>query len=291
MQTAAGTFREQEPFFTFSIDLLAVLNYAGEFQRINPAFEKTLGFSEDELRHAPFIERVHPEDKNIAFQSIANLERGLSSVHFQVRFRHKDGAYKRLEWTWHHVPADRCIYAIARDLTRMEEIGKAFERTALSDPMTGLFNRRGFLVHSERMMKFARRKNLGVTLMIADIDNLKWINDRFGHLEGDGAIRIAAQVLKARFRDSDVVARIGGDEFAALLLTDSPLLMGEIRRGLEVQLAERSRASVFYPLTVSTGFAQLAAGAQSGLPELMEAADHDMYVSKSRRVPQRPVRA
>ena len=92
---------------------------------------------------------------------------------------------------------------------------------ALTDELTGLYNRRGFICLSEVQLKLARRSGCDMVLFFIDVDGLKQINDSFGHSEGDNALIRTAEVLRMTFRESDVLARIGGDEFGALAIEAS----------------------------------------------------------------------
>jgi diguanylate cyclase (GGDEF)-like protein len=87
---------------------------------------------------------------------------------------------------------------------------------ALSDDLTGLYNRRGFLILGLQNLKLASRTGYSLLLFFVDIDQFKRINDSLGHLEGDAFLVCCAEVLKSTFRDSDLIARIGGDEFVIL---------------------------------------------------------------------------
>ena len=88
---------------------------------------------------------------------------------------------------------------------------------ALIDDLTGLFNRRGFFTLAEHHLKLAERMHKNFYLIFSDIDDMKKINDVFGHLQGDLVLKKVADILRYSFRDSDIIARIGGDEFVVLI--------------------------------------------------------------------------
>jgi diguanylate cyclase (GGDEF)-like protein len=115
------------------------------------------------------------------------------------------------------------------------------EELSLSDALTGLSNRRGFVVLAEDDVRRARRSGTPFVLGVADVDGLTAINAAHGRLEGDRAIREAAGILRRTFRDSDVVARVGGDEFAVLLREATPECQEEARRRLASCLEEHNR--------------------------------------------------
>ena len=92
---------------------------------------------------------------------------------------------------------------------------------SLSDDLTGLYNRRGLFALGEHTMRSARRRARRLGIIYVDVDSLKTINDRFGHAQGDEALRMVADVIRASIRESDVVGRIGGDEFVILAEDDT----------------------------------------------------------------------
>jgi len=114
---------ELNRIFQLSIDMIGIANMEGYFLKVNPAFERVLGYSEKELLDRPFLEFVHPEDVD-ATQRIMmeQLARGVSLVHFENRYRCKDGTYRWLDWTAQPVLPDGVIYAVARDVTKRKQV-------------------------------------------------------------------------------------------------------------------------------------------------------------------------
>jgi PAS domain S-box-containing protein len=108
-------------FFELSIDMLCVLGFDGRFRRLNAAWESTLGFSRDELLGHPFIEFVHPDDRERTLAQNGSVRAGGSTRGFENRYRTKDGTYRWLRWTSRPDPAHAVIYGIARDITDRKE--------------------------------------------------------------------------------------------------------------------------------------------------------------------------
>jgi len=152
------------------------------------------------------------------------------------------------------------------------------------DDLTGLYNRRGFFNLSQRQMKIAERTKKHMLLFFADLDNMKHINDTLGHQRGDDALVEMAVVLKETFRESDIIGRIGGDEFAILAIDTThksrKALMERLRKSLKAHNRLEARN---YTLSLSVGIAHYDPGNPSSLDELMAKADTLMYKEKKRK--------
>jgi diguanylate cyclase (GGDEF)-like protein len=154
----------------------------------------------------------------------------------------------------------------------------------LVDELTGLYNRRGFISLARQQIKTAERLARDVVHVFLDIDGMKQINDTFGHREGDLALIESADILRETFRESDVLARMGGDEFAVLALETSPVAAEALVERLRRHVADRnSRGHRPYALSFSIGTTRHAAGTPCLLDELLARADGLMYEQKRRR--------
>ena len=151
---------------------------------------------------------------------------------------------------------------------------------SLADELTGLYNRRGLFALGEHAMRSAHRHKTGINVLFLDMDDLKDINDRFGHSQGDQALRDVATVLRGAVRESEVVARVGGDEFV-VLVEDEPLAAEQLAERLRRRLAAAStKGDRRYKLSVSLGVAYWSAEEKATLQELIDRADQSMYVAK-----------
>jgi diguanylate cyclase (GGDEF)-like protein len=156
---------------------------------------------------------------------------------------------------------------------------------AFTDELTGLYNRRGFFSLAEQQLKLAVRTKRELLLFVIDVDGLKRINDKFGHSVGDLALTCAADALSATFRDSDILSRIGGDEFAVLALETSgqsqSAIVSRLHKSLKLVNTEESP----YMLSLSVGSTRFDPGDTHSLAELMQEADRAMYeVKRSRKL-------
>lgn len=162
-----------------------------------------------------------------------------------------------------------------------ERVLEELRTLSLSDELTGLYNRRGFFILAEQQIKIATRTRRGMLLVSADLDGLKKINDGFGHHEGDRAIVDAGQILRQSFRESDIISRIGGDEFV-ILITEKPdinseVLFGRLKKNLEVHNRRVQRP---YSFSISMGVATFDPQNPADLNALLIAADKSMYENK-----------
>ena len=153
---------------------------------------------------------------------------------------------------------------------------------ALTDDLTGLYNRRAFLALAGQQLRVTRRTAQSLLLFFADLDNLKEINDVYGHREGDAAIVRAADALEQTFRNSDVIARLGGDEFAVLAL-EASCDHNAILRRLDKTLKGSNAADSRYRLSLSVGVARFDPKRPVSLGKFIATADEAMYEEKKNR--------
>jgi diguanylate cyclase (GGDEF)-like protein len=151
---------------------------------------------------------------------------------------------------------------------------------ALTDDLTCLFNRRGFFAAATQQLKLAQRNSQTLLLLFCDVDNLKKINDTFGHREGDLALIRTADALEQSFRGSDILARLGGDEFVVLASETSKQTQEVILRRLKKNLEKSGATEARCDLSLSVGVARFDPQRAITLGELMVAADKAMYEKK-----------
>jgi diguanylate cyclase (GGDEF)-like protein len=151
---------------------------------------------------------------------------------------------------------------------------------ALTDDLTCLFNRRGFFAAAIQQLKVAQRNGQSLLLLFCDVDNLKKINDTYGHQEGDLALIRTADALEQSFRGSDILSRLGGDEFVALASETSNQAHEIILRRLEKNLKKSNATEPRYRLSLCVGVARFDPEHPITLGELMVQADKAMYQKK-----------
>jgi diguanylate cyclase (GGDEF)-like protein/PAS domain S-box-containing protein len=158
------------------------------------------------------------------------------------------------------------------------------ERMSLTDELTGLYNRRGFMTLAEQHARVALRGQRPFAIMFADLDGLKTINDEMGHESGDRALRRTAAVLEASVRDADIVGRLGGDEFVILLDNATPTAVDLVSARIQQELSD-DRASDLrgQSLSISIGTAFHTREQPRSVADLLVEADQQMYVHKRQR--------
>jgi diguanylate cyclase (GGDEF)-like protein len=155
---------------------------------------------------------------------------------------------------------------------------------SITDSLTGLHNRRGFLALAEQQLKLLRRTKRVMLLFFADLDGLKWINDTLGHEEGDRALIDMASVLQETFRSSDIIARMGGDEFTVLALDPDEINPEIIINRLQARVdAHNNQANRKYKLSISVGCSTYDPEKPSSIDKLMASADYLMYEQKKNK--------
>lgn len=173
---------------------------------------------------------------------------------------------------------------ILADITGSRRELDRLKHQSLSDDLTDLYNRRGFLSVSSHLIDSARREGRKLLVIFADLDGLKKINDSLGHAAGDQAIKDVAETLKASLRTSDVTARVGGDEFVVLTTVaqgdDAEGVVARLKANIESFNKNNPRP---YKLSVSFGTAELDPEGDVDLIELLNRADCRMYEHKRKQ--------
>ena len=171
------------------------------------------------------------------------------------------------------------LYAVER-----HRLIRELKRRALIDDLTSLYNRRGFFYLGEHTLSLAERNDTKQFVMFADLDGLKLVNDTRGHEAGDRYIVQAADFLRKFFRESDIIARIGGDEFAVIAQAVSKESIVSVRRRLEKSLEDWNKESEYEDrLSMSIGIVFADQPSPRNLDHFLASADHLMYKEKARK--------
>jgi len=175
----------------------------------------------------------------------------------------------------------QAVAVISKDISELKITEEKLLSLSNTDELTGLFNRRGFLALAGQQLKISHRLKKGMLLLSADMDDLKKINDTFGHREGDRALTEIACVLRESFRDGDIIARIGGDEFVVLLIGPVTGKWDVYVTRLQKKMALRNKKpGRGYMLSISIGLAYYDPRTSYSIDDLIAAADKIMYEQK-----------
>jgi diguanylate cyclase (GGDEF)-like protein len=173
----------------------------------------------------------------------------------------------------------------------LRSLSVEMEQLALTDELTSLRNRRGFLVLADQALRMARRTRAKCALVFIDLDGLKQVNDTRGHAAGDALIADAGTILSHVFRESDVVARVGGDEFAVLALLDELESAGVVNNRLQAAIEKfNAQTAPSMRVSMSIGIEELPCESSAPLDVLLTRADRAMYERKRQANPQRKMR-
>ena len=265
-------------FFELSRDMLCTANMDGYFVELNDAWTRYLGYSLEELRSTPFVEQVHPDDRERTEAEAAGLFEGAETVGFENRYLAKDGTWHWLRWSSQLSPDESLIYARAADVTEVKQIEAEREQLlakvqemARRDSLTGLPNRRALEEQLPQAMARARRCRSPLCVAILDIDHFKVYNDTHGHLAGDEVLRACARAWDSTLRAEDSFVRFGGEEFLVLLPDTEPERAAEI--------IERLRGKTPMSQSCSAGLA--CWDYVESIDDLLGRADKALYLAKA----------
>ncbi len=293
LQQSEEKLRESEEKFRLlahcAQDAIIMIDQEGNVVFWNEAAEKIFGYASREAVgkncHALIVPPRYQEAYEKGFRTF--VETGLGGAigkTSELAALRKDGTEFPIELSLSatYLQGNRAAVGIVRDISQRKESEDLIRTLAITDQLTGLYNRRGLLTLAEQQLNMAERTGKGLILLFADLDGMKHINDTLGHQTGDEALMEAAQVLQEAFRKVDIIARIGGDEFAVLM----PEASREYSAGVEKRLRDRmalhnARAGRSFSISMSIGMAYCDSGQPCSLDELLSRADVLMYEQKN----------
>jgi len=265
-------------------DLVAKLDPQGNYTYLNQAFSSIYGKAAGEHLGEHFSARVVEADRELAHMSFRKLFDPPYALSFTLR-ELTMGGIRHLQWTARALFDVRGntteIIAIGRDMTdHMRQVG-ILEHQAYQDFLTGLANRRYFMELAREELTRASCNAEAACLLMVDVDHFKHINDAHGHRVGDLMLQSFSKVLLKTLRSGDIIARVGGEEFAVLMPETTLDLAVEIAGRLKSAIAENALCVENTPVlrvTASIGVAAWCSGLD--LDDLMEMADGALYQAK-----------
>jgi diguanylate cyclase (GGDEF)-like protein/PAS domain S-box-containing protein len=267
---------------------LVLTDSDGKFSFVNPAAARMLGYTPDDLVDREVASFV-PKDQHAKLRRVDEERTKGVSGRYELAFLHKDGS-RRVFLVSGGPRVQGAEFggtlAVLTDISERKAMEEEIKALSLHDELTTLLNRRGFLTLAEQQLKTASRLKKRIALLYLDVDDLKRINDTGGHKLGDRALTEVAFNLKKSFRESDIVARMGGDEFSVLAMESTHLDADALVSRLEEKLAffnDRSSAEAGFRLAVSIGVFTREPDQQATIEEMLSRADLLMYERKRAR--------
>jgi diguanylate cyclase (GGDEF)-like protein/PAS domain S-box-containing protein len=294
---AIDRLRESEEKFRYmtenSSDVIWHLDQDFRFDYVSPANERLTGYRLDEVIGTTLWSHLKPE--GIEHVKQRHAERLIAeqngqktgTTRYELEITCKDGS-----WVWAEISAEPHydtngklvgLHGVTRDITERKRLEQELQVQATTDGLTGIFNRSHFWMRADEELRRIERYGGDCSLLMVDIDHFKQVNDTYGHAAGDAVLRWITRLCREAIRDTDLFGRVGGEEFAIMLL--------ETDAAGAVAVAERLRQSICdtqfihndgtrIPLRVSVGVTQYQTNKES-LSELMNRADKALYRAKN----------
>lgn len=274
--------------FDYSQGLICIHDLEGNLTTVNKATLQMLGFHENEILGKNLRRLVSTEHQPMFEAYIRKVtNEGLASGLLELKSKSGSSVILR----YNNVLAteegrEPYVLGHAQNVTELLAAQSELKNLSLTDELTGLYNRRGFITLAEQQLKLERHGGTarGLTLLFADMDGLKAINDNYGHEAGSEALATLAILIKSAIREADVVARWGGDEFVVLAIGakgESPqMLVERIKDRIDDYNADSGKP---YHVACSIGVAPVDVDGAATFDETIAAADAAMYAEKKRR--------
>ena len=265
-------------------DAVCVVDVEGNVLFVSAGFGRMLGYDPGEVIGKPIFRLVHPDDRVGTMHQAQAVMSGAIQRHYRNRYIHKQGHSVDIQWSACWLPDHGVRIGVAHEVTELRQAERELEYRATHDPLTGLPNRHRLQHELQYALQHATRSGSGLAVLYLDLDGFKHINDQHGHEVGDRLLREAAQRLHKGMRKDDLIARVGGDEFVALLPG-----CDDVHAALTV--AEGLRASLKRPCDLPEGAFHLDASIGiacfpdngNDAETLLAHADRAMYESKRER--------
>jgi diguanylate cyclase (GGDEF)-like protein/PAS domain S-box-containing protein len=265
-----------EQLFNNSTEAIVLLDNNHHVIKVNQRFEILFGYKEEEILGCNLDNYIIPDESLEEGKEFTKAVKAGQKIKGEAVRKNRAG--EKINVFLQGFPIELAngqagIYALYNDISEKKKKEEQIKYLSFHDEMTGLYNRRYF---ENEMEKLNKSRKLPISIIIGDLDNLKYINDNFGHKKGDQYIMKAAELISRNFRDGDITARIGGDEFAVLL--------PETDYETALEMCERIKSSFgncskFINLDISLGSAAKNSFSED-LEEAFIEADKKMYQEK-----------
>ena len=269
-------------------DIIYSLSMEGIITYISPNWRQNPDDLINDLVGYPITKYMHPADQPAWWEFFQRCkDTGEKQSNIEYRVRHKDGGWhwhtSSLSLMWDLDSATGSLIGIDRDINDRKLLEEELRLQATTDGLTGIFNRRHFLMRAEEELQRMRRYGGSCALLMVDIDHFKEVNDNFGHDSGDVVLKLVANLCREAMRATDILGRVGGEEFAILLLEasvqEAVLVANRLRQSIQ-DTVFRTDNQHLIRLQASIGLAEHFTTIES-LNELMVRADKALYRAKN----------
>ena len=273
-------FNELEMLNSAMLDMISQIDSNGNIEYVSPSVKSVIGYTPEQVLGKPFFDFIHPDEASTVKQKFKNALETQTSFRMDYRYRCADGSYIWIESLANPIAGHQKgmnVYVFgSRDITIRKQVEENLKYLSIHDSLTGLHNR---FLFEEELRRFSTGRFDPIGIVMCDLDGLKLVNDNLGHDVGDRLLITTAKLLKEQFRTSDIVARIGGDEFAVLLPDCSSGMIKEICSRLKQTMMNRYIPDTKIPLMMSVGYATRNSKERS-VEEMFKEADVKMYKEK-----------
>lgn len=271
-------------------DLILTFSPDGTLIFTNQALQKTLGYSAEQISRLHFQDICHQDQYSHCWETFQNMLQGqVQQSRVETVFKTAHGEKIQVEGTI-NIQLNKqqnvhTIRGIFRDITLRKTMESQLRTISITDELTGLLNRRGFMEIASKTLLEAEQNRHKLTLLYVDLDGMKHINDTLGHETGDLALIDMAEILRTVFRQADLIGRIGGDEFVVLFAPnqEAPGVSDFGKRLNEHANNICLGKTRPYTLSMSIGAETFIPGSGASLELLLSKADAAMYVIKEER--------
>jgi diguanylate cyclase (GGDEF)-like protein/PAS domain S-box-containing protein len=290
-EAMADAIAQRDAIVDGALDAIVGMDAHGVVTRFNPAAERTFGWAASDIVGLRLVETLVPEHLRAPhLQAVAHhLQTGEYTIlgrRIEVPALRRNGTTMPVELSIQRTDTrgEPAFTAFMRDITERQEFEQALQHVADHDLLTDLVNRRRFTQALAERLAEGQSQEPGdpASLLVLDIDHFKHVNDLYGHQAGDECLAEVAARLGARLRDSDVLARIGGDEFAILLPHTAQHDAARLAQQLVDSVRDQPMLVAGHPLrvTISIGVTELPDGLPATLQDVMANADYALYEAK-----------
>uniref|UniRef100_A0A7V3RIB9 Diguanylate cyclase n=1 Tax=candidate division WOR-3 bacterium TaxID=2052148 RepID=A0A7V3RIB9_UNCW3 len=258
----------------------------GNVVYFNDKFSRLFGYKQNEFAKLKPEDYIFPEDLKIIREYHRRRISGEDAPsRYEIRGIHKNKKLINLEVYTILLKKNGKIIGTRNyimDITERKRVEDHLSYQSMTDELTGLLNRRGFKSLAQHQIELAKKIKKGFYLFYCDLNDMKKINDRFGHNTGDKALRDIANILRSSFRKTDIIARVGGDEFIILAPEAMPESLNVMLNRLNANIDKYNLSSNSFKISLSIGYVYFNPDDARTLEQIMEAADKMMYQEKIR---------